>query len=62
MGLIALLVGSLRVLSRTGRLFLAFGVIALAMMFRGRAVRLGGVFVMFGGLVMLVSCHCKPRR
>jgi hypothetical protein len=35
----------------------AFGVIALAVVLRGRTMCLGSVFVVLGGLIVLVSCH-----
>jgi hypothetical protein len=54
---VGLLVRRLRMLLRTGRVLLALGVVALAMMFGGGTVRLGGVFVMFGCLVVLVFGH-----
>jgi hypothetical protein len=55
--LIAMLMGSLRMLLGTLGMLLALGVIALAMMVGRRAMGLGGVLVMFGRLVVLVSCH-----
>ena len=38
----------------------AFGMIAFAVMLGCGAMRLGSVFVMFGSLVMFVSCHLAP--
>ena len=49
-----MLVGCLRVLFGHVRMLLAFGVVALAVMFGGRAVSLGCVFVVFGCLVVFV--------
>jgi hypothetical protein len=57
MSLLAMLVGGLRVLLRAAGVFLAFGMIALAMLFGGGSVGFGGVVVMFGGFVVLVSSH-----
>ena len=54
---VGLLVRRLRMLLRTGRVLLALGVVALAVMFGGGTMRLGGVFVMFGCLVMLFFGH-----
>lgn len=54
---VGLLVRRLRMLLRTGRVLLALGVVALAVMFGGGTMRLGGVFVMFGCLVVLVFGH-----
>ena len=61
MRLIAMLIGGLRMLLRSIRVLLALGVVALTMVLGGGTVCLGRVFVMFGGLVVLVSCHDKPR-
>jgi hypothetical protein len=61
MSLIGVLVGGLRMLFRHVSLLLAFDMVSLAVMFGGRTVSLGGVFVVFGGLVVFVSCHCMPR-
>src|SRR5580704_11450337 len=61
MSLIAMLIGGLRMLLRTSRVFLALGVVALAVMFSGGTMCLGRVFVVFGCLVVFVSCHIKPR-
>ena len=61
MSLIAVLIGGLRMLLGSIRMFLAFGVIALAVMFCGGAMRLCSVFVMFGSLVVFVFRHCTPR-
>ena len=57
MSLIAMLIGGLRVLLRAAGVFLALGMIALAVVFGSSTVRLGGVFVMFGSLVVLISRH-----
>jgi Na+/melibiose symporter-like transporter len=62
MGLISVLVRSLRMLFRTGGMFLTFGMVTLAMMFSGGAMCLGCVIMMLGSLVMFVFCQCKPRR
>ena len=55
--LIAMLMGSLRMLLSSGGVLLALGVIALAMMFRSGTVRLGCSLVMLSSLIVLVSCH-----
>ena len=60
MGLITMLIRSLRMLLSTGGVFLTLGMVTLAMMFGGGTVGLGGVFVMFGCFVVFVSGHCKP--
>jgi hypothetical protein len=60
MGLITMLIRGLRMLLSTGGVFLALGMVTLAMMFGGGTVGLGGVFVMFGCFVVFVSGHCKP--
>ena len=52
-----MLIGGLRVLLRAAGVFLALGMIALAVVFGSSTVRLGGVFVMFGSLVVLISRH-----
>ena len=52
-----MLLGGLRVLFRGARVLLTLGMIALAMVFSSGTVRLGGVFVMFGSLVVLVFSH-----
>ena len=57
MGLITMLIRGLRMLLSTCGVFLALGMVTLAMMFGGGTVRLGGVFVMFGCLVVLVFGH-----
>jgi hypothetical protein len=57
MSLIGVLMGGLRMLLRTLGMLLALRVIALAMVFGGGTMRLGGVFVMFSCLVVFVSCH-----
>ena len=57
MSLIAMLIGGLRVLLRAACMFLTLGMIALAVVFGSRAVRLGGVLVMFGSFVMLIFSH-----
>ncbi len=55
--LIAMLVGGLRMLLCTLGVFLALGMIALAMMFRRRAMRFRSIVVMFGCLIMFVTSH-----
>ena len=57
MGLLAMLICGLRVLLRAACMFLTLGMIALAVVFRSRTVRLGGVFVMFGSFIVLISSH-----
>ena len=52
-----MLVCSLRVLLGTARVLLALGVIALAVMLSGRTMCFGRVFVVFGSLVVFISCH-----
>ena len=59
MGLITMLICSLRMLLSTCGVFLALGMVTLAMMFSGGTVGLGGVFVMFGCFVVFVSGHRK---
>ena len=61
MSLLAVLVGGLRVLFGTARVLLALGVVALAVMFGGGAMGLGGIFVVFGSLVVFISGHGNPR-
>jgi hypothetical protein len=61
MSLLAMLVCRLRVLFGAARVFLALGVVALAVMFGGGTVCLGSVFVVFGSLVVFFSCHGNPR-
>lgn len=56
-----MLMGRLRMLLGHVRLLLAFRMVALAVMFGGRTVSLGRIFVVFGGFVMFVSCHCGSR-
>ena len=51
MSLIAMLIGSLRVLLRAACVFLTLGMIALAVMFGNRTVQLGGVFVISAALL-----------
>lgn len=60
MGLISVLVRSLRMLFCTGSMFLTFGMVTLAMMFSGGTMCLGCVIMMLGSLVMFVFCHVKP--
>jgi hypothetical protein len=54
---VGLLVRRLRMLLRTRRVLLALGVVALAVMFGGGTMGLGGVFVVFGCLVVLFFGH-----
>jgi hypothetical protein len=61
MRLVRVLMGRLRMLFRGVRVFLALGVVTLAVMFRGRTVGFCRVFVVLGRLVVFVSCHGKPR-
>jgi hypothetical protein len=60
MGLLAMLVGRLRVLFGAGGVFLALGMIALAVMFGGGSMGLGSVFVMFCRFVVFVSRRFEP--
>ena len=52
-----MLIGGLRVLLRAACVFLALGMVALAVVFGSGTVGLGGVFVMFGSFVVFVSGH-----
>jgi hypothetical protein len=61
MSLFAVLMSGLRVLFGALSMFFALGMIALAVVFSGGTVCLSCIFVMFGGLVVFVSRHCKPR-
>ena len=56
-----MLVRGLRVLFGTAGVLPALAVIALTMMLGGGAMFLGGIFVMFGSLVMFVFGHEIPR-
>jgi hypothetical protein len=56
-GMIALLVSTLRVLLRTSCMFPALRVIAFAVLFIRSPVRLCGMFVKFSGFVVIVICH-----
>jgi hypothetical protein len=60
MGLVTVLVRGLRMLLGGIRMFLALGMVAFAMMFGGRTMCLGSIFMMFGCFIMFVSGHCKP--
>src|ERR1700704_5764914 len=62
MSLIAMLIGGLRVLLRAACMFLTLGMIALAVVFGSRPVRLGGVFVIFGSFVVFISRHFSLVR
>jgi hypothetical protein len=52
-----MLVSGLRVLLGTLSMFSSLGMIALAVVFSGRTVRLGRVFMVLGSLVVFVSSH-----
>ena len=54
-----MLVSCLRVLLRSISMLLALGMVALAVMFGGSAVRLGRVLVVLSGFVMFVSGHVR---
>jgi hypothetical protein len=54
---IGMLACRLRVLLRTLCMLLALRVVALAVMFGGRTMGLSSLFVMLGGLIVLVSSH-----
>jgi len=62
MSLVGMLVGGLRMLLGDIRMFLALGMVALAMVFSSGTVSLRSIFVMLGSLVMFVSSHFNPRR
>ncbi len=55
--LVAVLMGSLRMLLRGRGMLFTLGMVSLAVMFRSRPVCLCGVLVVLRSLVMLVSCH-----
>jgi hypothetical protein len=57
-----MLLGHLRVLFGSVRMLPTLGMVALSVIFRCGAVRLGSVFVMFGRFIMLVSSHREPPR
>jgi hypothetical protein len=61
MRLVCVLMGRLRMLLRSVRVFLALGVVTLAVMFRGRTVGFCRVFVVLSRLVVFVSRHGRPR-
>jgi hypothetical protein len=61
MGLIAVLVSRLRMLLCSIGLLPALGMIALAVMLGGGAMRLGGVLVVLGSLVVFVFGHFSPH-
>jgi hypothetical protein len=61
MGLVAVLAGGLRMLLGARRMLAALGVIALAVMFRRRAMGFRRILMMFGSLVVFVACHVGPR-
>lgn len=52
-----MLVRSLRMLLSSTGMLLALGMVALAVVFRGRAMSLRSVFVMFGSFVVFVFSH-----
>jgi hypothetical protein len=56
-GMIALLVSTLRVLLSTSCVFPAFRMIAFAVLFIRSPVKLCGMFVKFSGFVVLGICH-----
>jgi hypothetical protein len=58
--LVAMLMRRLRMLLGGIRVLFAFGMIALAVMLCGGAVRLRSVLVMLGRFVMFISCHGYP--
>ena len=62
MSLVGMLVGGLRMLLGDIRMFLALGMVALAMVFSSGTVSLRSIFVMLGSPVMFVSRHLNPRR
>jgi hypothetical protein len=57
-----MLLGHLRMLFGSVRMLPTLGMVALSVIFRCGAVRLGSVFVMFGRFIMLVSSHREPPR
>jgi hypothetical protein len=59
MSLVAVLVCRLRMLLGAVGVFLTLHVIALAVVFRGGAMRLGGIFVVLGSLAVFVLCHLR---
>ena len=52
-----MLVSGLRVLLGTLSMFFALGMIALAVVFGGRTVCLGGIFMMLRSFIVFVSSH-----
>lgn len=62
MGLIAVLVGGLRVLLGTLGMFLALGMIAFAVVFGGGTVGLSCVFVVLSSFVVFVFGHFRLVR
>jgi hypothetical protein len=56
-----MLVSGLRVLLGTLSMFLALGMIAFAVVFSGRTVRHGRIFMVLGSLVVFVSSHLFSR-
>ena len=60
MSLIAMLVCGLRVLFGTVCVLLAFGVVALAVMFGGGTMCLGCIIVVFGCFIVFVFSHNNP--
>jgi hypothetical protein len=57
MGVLAFLAGILGKLLGIGGMLFALGVVALAVLFGRGAMGFGGIFVLFGSLVMRVSRH-----
>jgi hypothetical protein len=58
-GLVTVLMGSLRMLLRSIGVLFAFGVVALAMVFGSRTVRFSCVLVVLRSLVVLISGHAR---
>jgi hypothetical protein len=61
MSLVGVLMGGLRMLLCGIGVLLAFGMIALAVMFGGGAVSLGCTLMVFSSFVMFVLGHFSPR-
>ena len=58
MRLVGVLMGGLRMLLRSIRVFLALGVVAFAVVFGGGTMGFRRVFVVLRSLVVFVSGHC----
>jgi hypothetical protein len=54
-----MLVSGLRVLLRTLSMFFALGMVAFAVMLCCGTMCLSGILMMFGSLVVFVSCHLQ---